>query len=38
MRAFAEAWPKEPIVQAVLAQFTWYRPPHHPAGVVRRLH
>jgi predicted nuclease of restriction endonuclease-like (RecB) superfamily len=24
MRAFAEAWPEEPIVQAVLAQITWY--------------
>jgi predicted nuclease of restriction endonuclease-like (RecB) superfamily len=24
MRAFAEAWPEEPIVQAALAQITWY--------------
>lgn len=24
MRAFAEAWPDEPIVQEVLAQITWY--------------
>jgi len=24
MRAFAEAWPDEPIVQAALAQITWY--------------
>ncbi len=24
MRAFAEAWPEEAIVQAVLAQITWY--------------
>jgi predicted nuclease of restriction endonuclease-like (RecB) superfamily len=24
MRAFADAWPEEPIVQAVLAQTTWY--------------
>src|SRR6266568_7599538 len=24
MRAFAEAWSDEPIVQAVLAQITWY--------------
>jgi len=24
MRAFAEAWPEEPIVQATLAQITWY--------------
>jgi len=24
MRAFAEAWPDEPFVQAVLAQITWY--------------
>jgi hypothetical protein len=23
MRAFAEAWPEEAIVQAVLAQFAW---------------
>jgi predicted nuclease of restriction endonuclease-like (RecB) superfamily len=24
MRAFADAWPDEPIVQAPLAQITWY--------------
>ena len=24
MRSFAEAWPDEQIVQAPLAQFTWY--------------
>jgi hypothetical protein len=26
MRAFAKAWPEEPIVQASLAQITWYHP------------
>jgi chromosome partition protein MukE len=34
MRAFAEAWPEEPIVQAVLAQITWY---HNVAILEKRV-
>src|ERR1700721_4189830 len=33
MRAFAEAWPEEPIVQAVLAQITWY----HNVSILEKL-
>jgi predicted nuclease of restriction endonuclease-like (RecB) superfamily len=33
MRAFAEAWPEEPIVQAVLAQITWY----HNVAILEKL-
>jgi predicted nuclease of restriction endonuclease-like (RecB) superfamily len=33
MRAFAEAWPKEAIVQAVLAQLTWY----HNLAILEKL-
>jgi predicted nuclease of restriction endonuclease-like (RecB) superfamily len=33
MRAFAEAWPDEPIVQAALAQITWY----HNIALVEKL-
>ena len=33
MRAFAEAWPEEPIVQAVLAQITWY----HNLAILEKL-
>ncbi|HTX39889.1 MAG TPA: PDDEXK nuclease domain-containing protein [Bryobacteraceae bacterium] len=33
MRAFAEAWPAEPIVQAVLAQITWY----HNLAILEKL-
>jgi len=33
MRAFAEAWPDEAIVQAVLAQFTWY----HNLAILEKL-
>src|SRR5580658_1309371 len=33
MRAFAEAWPVEPIVQAVLAQITWY----HNLAILEKL-
>jgi predicted nuclease of restriction endonuclease-like (RecB) superfamily len=33
MRAFAEAWPDEPIVQAVLAQITWY----HNIALIEKL-
>jgi hypothetical protein len=42
MRAFAEAWHDEAIVQAVLAQITWYEastksPSATPTAVRRRL-
>jgi len=33
MRAFAEAWPDEPFVQAVLAQITWY----HNLAILEKL-
>src|SRR5580693_8365574 len=33
MRAFAEAWPEEPIVQVVLAQITWY----HNVAILEKL-
>jgi predicted nuclease of restriction endonuclease-like (RecB) superfamily len=33
MRVFAEAWPDEPIVQAVLAQITWY----HNIAILEKL-
>jgi predicted nuclease of restriction endonuclease-like (RecB) superfamily len=33
MRAFAEAWPGEPIVQEALAQITWY----HNIALVEKL-
>jgi predicted nuclease of restriction endonuclease-like (RecB) superfamily len=33
MRAFAEAWPDEAIVQAVLAQITWY----HNLAILEKL-
>jgi predicted nuclease of restriction endonuclease-like (RecB) superfamily len=33
MRAFAEAWPEEPIVQAELAQITWY----HNVAILEKL-
>lgn len=33
MRAFAEAWPKREIVQAVLAQITWY----HNIALIEKL-
>ena len=33
MRAFAEAWPEEPIVQGVLAQITWY----HNLAILEKL-
>jgi len=33
MRAFAEAWPEEPVVQAVLAQITWY----HNVAILEKL-
>ena len=33
MRAFAEAWPEESIVQAVLAQITWY----HNLAILEKL-
>src|ERR1700721_4374222 len=33
MRAFAEAWAEEPIVQAVLAQITWY----HNVAILEKL-
>lgn len=33
MRAFAEGWPEESIVQAVLAQITWY----HNLAILERL-
>jgi predicted nuclease of restriction endonuclease-like (RecB) superfamily len=33
MRAFAEAWREEPIVQAVLAQITWY----HNVAILEKL-
>jgi hypothetical protein len=33
MRAFAEAWPDEAIVQATLAQITWY----HNIALVEKL-
>src|ERR1051326_6747070 len=32
MRAFADAWPDEPFVQAGLAQITWY---HKPANLAK---
>jgi len=33
MRTFAEAWPEEPIVQAVLAQITW----RHNVAILEKL-
>jgi predicted nuclease of restriction endonuclease-like (RecB) superfamily len=33
MRAFAEAWPDEAFVQAVLAQLTWY----HNVAILEKL-
>jgi hypothetical protein len=33
MRAFAEAWPDEAFVQAVLAQITWY----HNLAILEKL-
>src|SRR5580658_2786504 len=33
MRAFGEAWPEEAIVQAVLAQITWY----HNLAILEKL-
>jgi hypothetical protein len=33
MRAFPEAWPEEPIVQAVLAQITCY----HNVAILEKL-
>jgi predicted nuclease of restriction endonuclease-like (RecB) superfamily len=33
MRAFAETWPEEAIVQAVLAQITWY----HNVAILEKL-
>jgi|SRR5579863_6840867 len=33
MRAFAEAWPEEALVQAVLAQITWY----HNVAILEKL-
>ena len=33
MRAFAEAYPNEPIVQEVLAQITWY----HNIALIEKL-
>jgi len=33
MRAFGEAWPDEAIVQAVLAQITWY----HNLAILEKL-
>ena len=33
MRAFAEAWPEEEFVQAVLAQITWY----HNVALIEKL-
>jgi predicted nuclease of restriction endonuclease-like (RecB) superfamily len=36
MRAFAEAWPDEVFVQAVLAQITWYPQPRHSRKARRR--
>ena len=34
MRAFAEAWPEESIVQEALAQITWYHAVTDPAGFI----